>query len=117
MIGRAMYDEPFAFVDVDARIYGAPSRPRTRVDVIDGCADDLATCITEGRRPVGVLRHLLNLYAGVPGARAWKHGLDALARDTPTVGEDAPRRLADALRVLVRDVDRLRVEHEARRVA
>jgi tRNA-dihydrouridine synthase A len=129
MVGRAMYDSPFAFADVDTRIYGVAPRgaaPRTRVDVIDGCADDLASCVSEGRRPVGVLRHLLNLYAGVPGARAWKHGLDALARDTPTTTsapaaptapEERAHRLAQALRALVRDVEQRRLEHEARQVA
>ena len=73
MIGRAAYHTPAAILlDADARIWGdAPSR-QTAEDVVRAILPYIDRHLAEGGRLNQVTRHMAGLFAGRPGARAWR---------------------------------------------
>ncbi|MCO8144323.1 tRNA dihydrouridine(20/20a) synthase DusA [Rhodovulum tesquicola] len=72
MIGRAAYHDPAAILlGADAAIFGQEGR-KTREEVVDGMRPYIARHLAEGGRLHNVTRHMLGLYAGQPGARAWR---------------------------------------------
>jgi tRNA-dihydrouridine synthase A len=76
MIGRAAYQNPYMLAEADARIFGvrdAAARQRAEIAaaLIDYAGVQLATGVYLSR----ITRHILGLYAGVPGARAWRRHL------------------------------------------
>ena len=73
MLGRAVVDGPMVLADADRRLYGDDHAPVTRDEVVRAAAEYVARW--SGRphfQPRYVWRHLVNLYAGEPGARAWR---------------------------------------------
>ncbi len=76
MIGRAATDTPIIFAEADQRVFGDDGPVVTRDEVVERMAAYLDRWIGRPRfRPHHVTRHMLTLYAGVPGARAWKRAL------------------------------------------
>jgi len=74
MIGRAANDNPFLLALVDRTIYGE-EKPNaiTREQVIESMLPYVAAADANGEKPYRILRHMLNLYAGVPGhKKQWK---------------------------------------------
>jgi tRNA-dihydrouridine synthase A len=80
MIGRAAYDDPWIFAGADRRFFGSDWAPTSRAAVAEamtGYADDQA------RRGVSlhhVTRHMLQLFSGQRGARAWRRFLSEQAQ-------------------------------------
>jgi tRNA-dihydrouridine synthase A len=72
MIGRAAYDDPFLFASVDHALYGEPERALTRAQVVEAMIAYIDRHIARGGRHHHVTRHMLSLYAGCPGGRAWR---------------------------------------------
>lgn len=73
MIGRQAYATPYWLTELQTtlfpeRAWQAPGR----AEVLERMADYAATVVAEGGRVRHVTRHLLGLYAGMPGARAWR---------------------------------------------
>ncbi|HEX2252348.1 MAG TPA: tRNA dihydrouridine(20/20a) synthase DusA [Thermoanaerobaculia bacterium] len=75
MIGRAAYDDPYLFATADARFFADPAPPPTRREVAEGLIDYAAGQVARGALLKHVARHALGLFAGRPGARAWKRHL------------------------------------------
>jgi tRNA-dihydrouridine synthase A len=77
MIGRAAYDDPFMLEAVDARFFGAPRRaPLDRVAIARAMIPYIEReAATRGTRPHAVLRHMLGLFAGLRGGRAYRRVL------------------------------------------
>ena len=67
--------------------------------------------IEAGRKPVGVLRNLLNLYKGQPGTKLFKQRISALCQRPPSSGAQLEARVLEA----VAEVDEVRRELERRR--
>jgi tRNA-dihydrouridine synthase A len=79
MIGRAAYHEPWAVLaGADRRIWGqgADADLDTVLDTLRG---HIARHIASGGRLHQVTRHMLGLFAGQPGARAWRRVLSETA--------------------------------------
>lgn len=111
MIGRAAWDDPMLFADVDRRFFSAESPVPSQREVVEAFLPWVTRWLEEGRRPVGVLRNLLNLYKGQPGTKLFKQGVSVLCQQTPS----RPTELRDALLRLLDEVDRVRSELETRR--
>lgn len=76
MVGRAAYDHPLRWADVDAVLYGrAPRRPPRPSAVVEAMIPHAQAHMARGGRLWDVARHLLQLVQGVPGARAWRRRL------------------------------------------
>lgn len=84
MIGRAAYDRPFMFAGADRRFFGATEPAPTRRQVVDALLPYLESWQRRGMAPGHLTRHVLQLFAGQPGARAWRRHL---SENAPRAGD------------------------------
>jgi tRNA-dihydrouridine synthase A len=91
MIGRAAYDNPYLFATVDREIYGKPATPPTRHEIVEAMYPYIDGWVAKGVKLNKITRHMLQLFAGQPGARAWRRHLSENAyrwdAGSETVGE------------------------------
>jgi tRNA-dihydrouridine synthase A len=75
MMGRAAYQEPWRLLAVDAQLFGeiapAPDAKTAAMTLIPYIERELA----RGERLHAITRHVLGLFRGVPGARAFRRHL------------------------------------------
>jgi len=73
MVGRAAYHQPYDILgNVDALIYGDTRTPLSRSELVYAMEDYIGRHLAEGGKLGQVTRHMLGLFAGMPGARRWK---------------------------------------------
>lgn len=87
MIGRAAYHSPWdVLADADHRVYGASPHGLARADVVEQMVPYIEQHLSQGGRLHQITRHMLGLFAGQPGARAWRRVLSqgATAPDAST---------------------------------
>ncbi len=102
MIGRAAYDNPWLFADVDARYFGAaPGSLSTRRDVVEQMLPYLAEWHAAGWPARNVVRHMLGLFAFQPGTRKFKQALSGPEVNADPVG--VMRRAVSGIRPEVLD--------------
>ena len=76
MIGRAAYHTPWdTLARADARIFGQSSPCETPHDAAEAMIPYIEAHIASGGRLHNVTRHMLGLFQGRPGARAWRRVL------------------------------------------
>ena len=79
MIGRAAYHMPDeVLLGVDAEIFGGTLR-KTTTQVVDEMRPYIERHLAEGGRLNQITRHMLGLFHGCPGARAWRRTLSESA--------------------------------------
>ncbi|SPJ22477.1 tRNA dihydrouridine(20/20a) synthase DusA [Palleronia abyssalis] len=87
MVGRAAYHRPAdILLDADRRIFGSSAPPLTRSEAVEAMIPYVERHIAGGGRLHQVSRHMLGLFAGLPGARQWRRILSEGAHRT---GADA----------------------------
>ncbi|MEM7797205.1 MAG: tRNA dihydrouridine(20/20a) synthase DusA [Cyanobacteria bacterium P01_C01_bin.118] len=74
MIGRAAYDTPYLFAWADCDIYAVDQMP-TRHQIVSAMLPYIARWTEQGTKLHSISRHMLQLFHGVPGSRAWKRHL------------------------------------------
>lgn len=94
MIGRAAYQDPMILADVDRRFYGTNTAAVTREAVIDQLIPYIEREMASGCQFKHISRHILGLYQGVPGARAWRRVLSENAHK-PHAGVELLREAAN----------------------
>ncbi|MBF2014373.1 MAG: tRNA dihydrouridine(20/20a) synthase DusA [Rivularia sp. T60_A2020_040] len=72
MIGRAAYDNPYLFATVDQSIYMQEIPSVTRHQVVENMFDYIDKWVAKGFKLNKITRHMLQLFTGKPGSRAWK---------------------------------------------
>lgn len=72
MLGREAYHNPYLLARVDAEIYGNTGHQLSREEVSAGYLAFIASELENGTRIHYMARHLLGLFHGVPGARAFR---------------------------------------------
>jgi tRNA-dihydrouridine synthase A len=75
MLGRAAYHNPYLLAGVDARFFGDGRPPATREQVVARMLPYIEREQVAGTPLHAIARHMLGLYQGVPGARAWRRHL------------------------------------------
>jgi tRNA-dihydrouridine synthase A len=75
MIGRAACENPYLLADVDRRFFGASVPPPSRHQVIRAFLPYVETQLRSGTPLRCMTRHVLGLFQGIPGARAWRRHL------------------------------------------
>ncbi len=73
MLGRAAYHEPFLLAQIEAALYGTPLPERA--DVLRAMRPYVEAELHRGTALKHISRHLLGLYQGEPGARAFRRVL------------------------------------------
>jgi tRNA-dihydrouridine synthase A len=72
MIGREAYHNPFMMSQVDERLYGEAHDKKTEFDLLDKYIKYMQKQMSEGVYLKHMSRHLLGLFIGKPGAKAWR---------------------------------------------
>ena len=75
MIGRAAYDDPYLFAQADSLIFGEERKAPSREQIVEQMADYVRAWQERGVHPRTILRHMLGLFRGQPGARRWRRFL------------------------------------------
>jgi tRNA-dihydrouridine synthase A len=90
MIGREACDNPWMLAEVDVRYFGQPSPCATRETVVDAMRPYLAREVAAGVPARAVVRPMIGLFNGLPGARNWRRALS-----DPSLLESAGPRILD----------------------
>ncbi|MER2248872.1 tRNA dihydrouridine(20/20a) synthase DusA [Methylorubrum podarium] len=75
MIGRAAYTEPSLLLDVDPELFGEPAPVADAFAAIAALEPIIADGLQRGLRLHAYTRHMLGLFNGRPGARAYRRHL------------------------------------------
>jgi len=78
MLGREAYHRPMLLADLSANPLGVP----TRLQILERMAAYARREIARGERLSSITRHMLGLYAGMPGAKEFRRRLSEGARDS-----------------------------------
>lgn len=77
MLGRLAYHEPYALAEMDAALFGGEPPPRERA--LRAMRPYIEAELARGTRLKNIVRHLLGLYHGQPGGRAFRRVLSERA--------------------------------------
>ena len=72
MLGRAAYQSPWRLAEVDRRIFGDETPAPEAVEVVERMIPYIERELARGTRLHRIARHMVGLFQGVPGARAWR---------------------------------------------
>jgi tRNA-dihydrouridine synthase A len=72
MLGRAAYQNPWLLARVDSQLFGATDPLQRPEQVIEALLPYVQRHIDQGGRFNNVVRHVLGLFNGQPGARRWR---------------------------------------------
>nr|WP_255414643.1 tRNA dihydrouridine(20/20a) synthase DusA [Spiribacter halobius] len=96
MIGREAYHNPYLLAEADRRLFGdSDARPPSREAVVAGYREYVAGELARGARLSRMSRHLVGLFQGLPGARAWRRTLSEGAARADAGTEVIDRALAE----------------------
>jgi len=105
MIGRTAYHHPWLLAEAEAYVFGAREPRRTRAEIVEALVPYAEAQLGQGVAMRAIARHVLGLYHGAPGARAWRRILsdaDLLQSAGPEIflralREVEPEAVADAV--------------------
>ena len=75
MFGRAAYHNPWMLTQVDSQVFGAEDFSQTREDIVQKLIGYAQGCQDQDRSTKALIRHIMGLYMGKPGARLWRRTL------------------------------------------
>jgi tRNA-dihydrouridine synthase A len=75
MMGRAAYQEPWRLLEVDPLLFGEPARFASPREAAEALISYIERELARGTRLHAITRHVLGLFRGVPGARAFRRHL------------------------------------------
>lgn len=80
MIGREAYYNPYILAGVDSDVYGdSNARVKSREEIIEQMYDYIDSELVKGVALHSITRHILGLFQGCRGARAWRRHLSEQA--------------------------------------
>lgn len=100
MIGRAAYDNPYLFAEVDRRFFGDDAEAPERLEVARRFGEYAGRWMTsrpaarQGGKLSGLTRHVLGLFAGMAGAREFRR---LLTTQQPGTAEEVVERAVQAV--------------------
>lgn len=103
MIGRAAYQNPYVLADADRRFFGTEVAAPSRHAVIEGYCDYVARETAAGTPLISMTRHILGLFNGLRGARAWRRYLSENAPGFDGTPDAAARLVREAAQLVEED--------------
>lgn len=79
MVGREAYHNPWSMVEWDTRYFCAEAQAKVRGDIVQALLPYIDRHCSAGYPLRAITRHLLGLFQGVPGAKAWRRLLSDAA--------------------------------------
>ena len=80
MLGRAAYHNPYLLAEAEEYAFGVAAAQRTRAEIVEALVPYAREQIARGVRLRSIARHVLGLYHGASGARAWRRILSDAAQ-------------------------------------
>ncbi|MEZ5540613.1 MAG: tRNA dihydrouridine(20/20a) synthase DusA [Pseudomonadota bacterium] len=99
MLGRAAYHDPYLLAAVDQRLFADPHPVPTRAGVVQAMLPYIERELQAGTLLKHITRHMLGLFQGQPGARAWRRVLSC----QPRGGAAGPELVSAALAQILTD--------------
>ncbi|MBO6784764.1 MAG: tRNA dihydrouridine(20/20a) synthase DusA [Alphaproteobacteria bacterium] len=96
MLGRAAYQNPYLLAEVDRRFFGADAPAKSRHEIVDAYLPYIELEVATGTPLIAMTRHILGLFNGVRGARAWRRYLSENAPGFEGTPSGAARLVRDA---------------------
>ena len=75
MIGREAFHNPYLLANADAAVYGSSDPTPPRTEIVELMVPYLERQLANGHRLNAMIRPLLGLFQGQPGARRWRRHL------------------------------------------
>lgn len=75
MIGRKAYEDPYFFSKMDLDFFGDNRCIPSRREILESLLPYLESIVSRGGRPNHVLRHVMGLFHGIPGAKSFRRYL------------------------------------------
>jgi tRNA-dihydrouridine synthase A len=75
MLGRAAYQNPALLLEVDPRVFGSPPPSASRTEAVLAFIPYIERMLAQGAPLHAMTRHMLGLFNGQPGGRAWRRKL------------------------------------------
>jgi tRNA-dihydrouridine synthase A len=75
MIGRAIYHNPYLLAEADEQIFADAQPVLSRQAVVEAMLPYIEKRMKEGRPIKSITRHMLGLFQGQKGAKAWRRHL------------------------------------------
>jgi tRNA-dihydrouridine synthase A len=72
MMGRAAYQSPWRLAEVDGRLFGDEVTAEEPAEIVERMVPYIERERARGTRLHQITRHMIGLFQGVPGARAWR---------------------------------------------
>ena len=79
MVGREAYQNPYLLAEVDRLVFGDSAPVPSRHQVVRQMLPYIELQLAQGNQLAHVTRHMLGLFQGLPGARAWRRYLSEQA--------------------------------------
>jgi tRNA-dihydrouridine synthase A len=77
MLGRVAYENPFLFAEMDRRYFGDKAPSPTRKSIVQAMLPYIEKWHGDGEPLHRITRHMLTLFVGQPGTKAWKQTLSS----------------------------------------
>ncbi|MGP1397675.1 MAG: tRNA dihydrouridine(20/20a) synthase DusA [Inquilinaceae bacterium] len=97
MIGRAAYQTPYSLAEADRRFFGDTAPIPTREQIVQRLIPYTERLVDQGIPLTALTRHILGLFQGCPGARAWRRFLSENAH-RPGAGAEVIVQAMDQMR-------------------
>ncbi|MCW8910896.1 MAG: tRNA dihydrouridine(20/20a) synthase DusA [Gammaproteobacteria bacterium] len=75
MMGREAYHNPYVLAEVDSRLYSDKNNILSRKQILEKLIPYVEDELAKGTRLHSITRHIMGLFLGVPGAKAWRRHL------------------------------------------
>jgi tRNA-dihydrouridine synthase A len=99
MLGRIVYHDPYRLATADSAIFGQVDQGLSRHEIVEAMLPYISQRMAVGRSLKSITRHMLGLFQGQPGAKAWRRYLSENAHMKGArieVIEDALKLVPDA---------------------
>ena len=73
MIGRSVYKRPLRWSEIDKKLYGINTKPKTPSTIILSLIPYIEKHLTNGGKSWDICKHLINLVEGIPKAKIWRN--------------------------------------------
>lgn len=75
MLGRVVYHDPYSLATADSTVFGQTDQGLSRHEVVEKMLPYISQRMAMGRSLKSITRHLLGLFQGQSGAKAWRRYL------------------------------------------
>ena len=73
MIGRSVYKHPLRWSEIDRKIYGINTKPKSASEIILSLIPYIEKHLISGGKSWDICKHLINLVEGIPQAKIWRN--------------------------------------------